>query len=281
MGRFLADIGYLNSFHTHYDNFADRPLPYQVFLDGHYNDDGLQLSYVVPTPFYLEAFAGAFAGNKFPSGGRANNNGAGAYSLSLKTGGDFSDNTSFVVGISYLGSKAGSSDRQTADGHDSLNFEGRNDLYIAHLKYNWSPNGNNLEQELILQGEYFLRKENGAYTSLDEDLVAQGNANFNAKQSGFYAEAVYKFFPKWRVGYRYSQLNATNNDKIDNALSQTALNSNGLDANLNSYMIDFTNSEFSRIRLEYSHQKQIVGDSNDVFTAQYIMVLGAHPAHKF
>lgn len=279
MGRFFADIGYLNSIHAHHDDFSNRPLPYQVFLDGQYNDDGAQLSWVAPTPFYLEAVVGAFAGDKFPAGGRSNNNGAGAYSLTLKTGGDISQNSSYIAGISYLGSKMGSDGRDSADdGHNTLNFKGSSDLYIAHLKYDWSPDGNNLQRELILQGEYFWRKENGEYASFDENGVLRNSANLSGNQSGWYGEAVYKFLPKWRAGYRYSELNA---NKVLLALSATTLNSRDLSASANSYMIDFTNSEFSRIRFQYDNAKLIAGDNNETFTLQYIMVIGAHPAHKF
>ncbi len=40
-GRALWAIGYLNEQHAHTDDFADRPLPYRVFMDHSYNDDGL------------------------------------------------------------------------------------------------------------------------------------------------------------------------------------------------------------------------------------------------
>ncbi len=281
-GRFFADIGYLNSFHSHHDNFTQRPLPYQVFLDGQYNDDGAQISYLLPTPFYAEAVAGVFAGNKFPAGGRENNNGAGAYSLSLKTGGDLGKSSAFLTGISYLGTKAGSDGRQSSDGHNFLNFQGQNNLYIAHLKYNWSPNGNNLQKELILQGEYFIRNQKGSYAKLDETGNQQARSNFRGNQNGFYAEAVYKFLPKWRIGYRYSQLQGTKAEDVKAELVNTALNNDGLRPKTNSYMIDFTNSEFSRIRAEYSNSKKTIGNKDDSrFTLQYIMVLGAHPAHKF
>ena len=49
LGRFFSNIGYLNSHHTHTDNFVDRPLAYQAFLGGQYGDDGAQLRWVAPT----------------------------------------------------------------------------------------------------------------------------------------------------------------------------------------------------------------------------------------
>ena len=37
-GRFFSGLGYVNSFHTHVDDFVERSLPYQVFLGGQYKD---------------------------------------------------------------------------------------------------------------------------------------------------------------------------------------------------------------------------------------------------
>src|SRR5207253_1860678 len=53
-GRFFSNIGYLNSHHSHTDNFVDRPLAYQAFLGNQYGDDGVQLRFVAPTDLYLE-----------------------------------------------------------------------------------------------------------------------------------------------------------------------------------------------------------------------------------
>ena len=51
-GRALWTFGYLNEQHRHGDDFVDRPLPYRTFLDGAYNDDGAELSIVLPTDLY-------------------------------------------------------------------------------------------------------------------------------------------------------------------------------------------------------------------------------------
>jgi len=46
-------------------------------------------------------------------------------------------------------------------------------------------------------------------------------------------------------------------------------------------MADWTNSEFSRLRLQYNRE-ELSGDQNDnQVILQYIMSLGAHAAHKF
>ena len=46
-------------------------------------------------------------------------------------------------------------------------------------------------------------------------------------------------------------------------------------------MTDWTNSEFGRIRLQYNREALSEGERDDQFILQYIMSLGAHPAHTF
>ena len=65
MGRAFWTFGYLNEHHSHADDFADRPLPYRVFLDKAFNDTGAQISYVFPTDLYVEAGGGVFRGDDF------------------------------------------------------------------------------------------------------------------------------------------------------------------------------------------------------------------------
>jgi hypothetical protein len=45
-------------------------------------------------------------------------------------------------------------------------------------------------------------------------------------------------------------------------------------------MFDWSNSEFSRIRLQYSQDKSST-DSADLWLLQYIAAFGAHGAHSF
>ena len=66
-GRALWTFGYLNELHAHGDDFADRPLPYRAFLDNAYNDDGVEVSVVLPTESYTEIGAGMFRGSDTPS----------------------------------------------------------------------------------------------------------------------------------------------------------------------------------------------------------------------
>jgi hypothetical protein len=269
-GRAFWTLGYLNEHHNHADDFADRPLPYRVFLDNNFNDDGAEFSYVLPTDFYSEVGGGLFRGDDFPGGG-TDGEGADSYSLFARVGGDIGDNQSWRIGGSWLSSTAGDRDSN----EHLVEFSGDTDLYIADLRYTWAPTGNARNQELILQGEYFWRNEDGMYEDTD---AGTGAVAFDDSSSGWYGQAVYKFAPQWRAGYRFTQLNVPD---LPVGLVGSALDSGGHDPYIHSVMADWTNSEFSRVRLQYNNDKTVDGETDNQFIIQYIMSLGAHGAHKY
>jgi hypothetical protein len=48
-----------------------------------------------------------------------------------------------------------------------------------------------------------------------------------------------------------------------------------------SVMVDYSWSEFSRVRLQLAQDKSMLGITDNQLTLQYVMSLGAHGAHKF
>jgi hypothetical protein len=269
-GRSLWTLGYLNEHHAHTDDFADRPLPYRAFLNGAYNDDGAQLSWVLPTDHYAELGGGVYRGDVFPFG-TAGGNGFGAWSAYARTGGDITDNQSWQATLSTL--QGNTANRSAND--DTVTFTGDSNLYLAALRYNWAPTGNPAEKELTLQGEYFTRHENGTY---DDQAFGTGPVGFNGNSNGWYAQAVYKFLPQWRVGARVARLDAP---YVPVGLLGSALDANGHDPYATSAMLDWTNSEFSRIRLQYNNEALSNGQTDNQVLLQYTMSLGAHGAHQY
>jgi len=269
-GRALWTLGYLNEQHTHADDFADRPLPYRVFLNNAYNDDGAEVTYVLPTDFYSEIGGGVFRGSDYPFG-NASGSSAGAWSVFARVGGDIGDNQNWRAGGSVL---SGNTDARTSN-QDAVKFTGDTRLYVADLRYTWSPTGNPQEQEVLLQGEYFWRNEEGAYNDV---ATATGDVAFDDHTNGWYIQGVYKFLPQWRVGYRYSRLKSPD---IPIGLLNSALDSGGHNPDAHAVMADWTNSEFSRVRLQYNHEELSPSQDDDQILLQYIMSIGAHGAHKY
>jgi hypothetical protein len=269
-GRAFWTLGYLNEHHRHADDFVDRALPYRVFLNGGFNDDGVEASYVLPTDLYAEIGGGVFRGNDFPFGQAAGAR-IGAWSAFARIGGDIGENQSWRIG-GYVLSGDGF-DR--ASNEDAVRFTGDTNLYAADVRYAWAPGGNSREHELTLQAEYFWRGEDGAYEDVDSGV---GPIAFNGDSTGWYAQSVYKFRRQWRAGYRYSRLHAP---EVPKGLMASALDSGGFDPDAHAVMVDWTNSEFSRLRLQYNREEAARGLTDNQFLVQYIMSIGAHGAHKF
>jgi hypothetical protein len=49
----------------------------------------------------------------------------------------------------------------------------------------------------------------------------------------------------------------------------------------NTVMIDWSPSEFSRLRVQYAADKSRIGVTDNQIIVQYILSLGAHGAHRF
>ncbi|MGH6821258.1 MAG: hypothetical protein ACREDU_10405, partial [Methylocella sp.] len=269
MGRMLADVGYLNTKHFHAWDFADQALVYQAFLGGQYIDDGLQLRWLAPTDFYLEFVGEILRGDSYPAGGAANS-GIGTGTVHLKTGGDVGFNNSWQFGLSWM--NADSEDRESGFEDDPLLFSGETELYIADLVWKWAPNGNSRERNLKFQAEYMWRTEEGNYS-----LPTGANEPWDEDAQGWYAQLIFQPFPRWRFGFRFDSLNG---GTASPAFIGTPLYSLGDDPQRYTLMADWSNSEFSRFRLQYELDKASL-ENDHQFALQYIFSIGAHGAHSF
>ena len=262
-GRFFSGVGYLNEKHSHNWDFIDQPLPYQAMLDTQYGDDGVQLRWLAPTPFFLEFGGELFRGDSFPGSGAAHG-GVGAYSAFVRAGDDLNESSSWQAGLSYLHTTA--KDRETGDTPDV--FNGHTDVGIASLVYKWAPDGNPTQRNLTLAGEYFVQRQSGDFNSANLD---------GEYQTGWYAQAVYQFMPRWKVGLRYDQVDSGD---VDVALADTALDNLGHTPRRGTALLEYDTSEFGRIRLQYSRDDSDI-DTNDSLLLQYTVIFGPHGAHQF
>ena len=265
-GRFFSAIGYMNERHSHTDDFADRPLPYRALLNNRYLDDGVQLRWLAPTDLFLEFGAEAMRGAQYPAGGSAHD-GLGAWALFVHAGDDFDESNSWLAGLGWLTADP----RERESGEGDL-FTGTSDLFIADLVWKWAPNGNPYRHNALFQGGVFWRDEDGRF--------APGGGTwlpYAAHQYGWYAQAVWQFMPAWRLGVRGSALHAQDPGI---RFSGTSLDTEGHDPWEASLMIDWSHSEFSRLRLQYTHDES-QPRSDDRLILQYITSLGAHGAHEF
>lgn len=289
-GRFYSSVGYVNEIHAHAWDFADAPLASRAFLGGRFADDGVQLKWLAPTDTYIEFGAEAGRGRGFPASDR-DKNGVGASNLFARIGGDIGASTAWRVGLSNLHTSAqnrGYSDLDSTATEVDNRYSGASRLWVLDGVLKWAPNGNGAETNFKLQGEYFRRSEDGNLTYNSANAAAAratATGAFNAAQSGWYAQGVYQFMPRWRAGYRYDRLNSggVKLGLVDSgaltAADFPALASHR--ATRNSLMLDFNPSETSRLRLQLAADKSQPGVTDRQVYLQYIMSLGAHGAHKF
>jgi hypothetical protein len=268
-GRFLSSVGYLNNQHAHTWDFVDAPLAYQAFLGGQYRPDGLQAKWLAPTDTLVEIGAELGSGSSFP-GNERNKNGVGGGALYVHAGDDIGASGSWRAGVSLL--RTGSANRQFEELGNVSAFSGRSRMVIADAVYKWAPNGNPTQQNFKLQGEYFRRHENGELAS--EAL----NRSVDSTQSGWYVQGVYQFVANWRAGLRYDRLSSgAPSIGLADAFPILAAYS----PSRASVMVDYSPSEFSRLRLQLAREQSRPGVSDQQIFLQYIMSLGTHAAHAF
>ena len=106
-GRFLSDFGYLNSQHTHADSFTERPAVYRALMGSHYFDDGVRVSYLMPTDFYWDIGAEAFSGKKMRAEHIKDPQEVGVYNVFTKIGADFNHEHSWQIGFNYMRNENG------------------------------------------------------------------------------------------------------------------------------------------------------------------------------
>ncbi|HEY2357528.1 MAG TPA: hypothetical protein VGH86_08760 [Phenylobacterium sp.] len=265
-GRFFSAIGYLNERHAHNWSFIDMPLPYRALLGNQYGDDGLQLRWLAPTPFFLEFGGELYRGDSFPASS-ANKNKAGAQTAFVHTGADINDNSSWLAALSYIHTDA--HDRVTDSGPMGApdTFNGSDGIGIASLVYKWAPGGNPVQKNLVLSGEYFAGHQDGTFNGLAASRDPRG----------WYAQAVYQFAPRWSIGARYAALDSVD---VPNMLAGTGFDGFGHSPRAASGLIEYDTSEFGRFRAEFTHD---MSDQhpNDELMFQYTVVYGPHGAHRY
>lgn len=264
-GRYFSGVGYLNKFHNHADDFADRPLPYQAFFGGQYIPDGLQVRWIAPTPLLLEFGTELNWGSNFPSTGNSTTS-PDAWTFFTNLGGDIGVSHSWQLGLSYLSADIVGRGSEAVGAPPLETFTGDSDLTGLDFVWKWAPNGNSTVQNFKLQGEYFSRDESGTFAGLPYD----------GDQDGWYLQGIWQFRQGWRVGYRHDEVDADNGTLF----SGTILEDPGRSSARDSLMIDWSLSEFSRLRMQFIDDR-VLDVSDSQFLLQYIMSIGSHGGHEF
>jgi len=279
-GRFFSSLGYLNEVHAHAWDFVDQPLVYRTFWNNQLAEDGVQLRWLAPTDTFIELGAEVGRGLSFPGTSRQKN-GVGSSVLFAHVGSDVGVSNSWLAGISLHQTKQENAqfdavpDLLGTEGGVSNLFNGNSRTAGVDFVWKYAPNGNMRLTNFKLQGEYFRRRDTGTLTyNLTEP------DSYSVTQSGWYLQGIRQFKPRWRVGLRYDQLNS-GTAQVGFMNAPNIISNYGYTPKRTTLMLDYSPSEFSRMRMQLAQDKSRQGLADTQFFVQYIMSLGAHGVHKF
>ena len=249
-GKFRSAFGRINEKHQHAWNFDEQPIIYKaLFGPDMISDPGLQLQWVAPTDTYIMAGVDAMQGTNDRSFGDVEKNNL--YVGYLKSSLDLTDDLSVLGGVSYAHGKTDLSKDSDVYGVD-LTFRDQLGSYSA----------------LIWQSEYLQRNKD-----------TNATVNSTDKQAGFYTQLVYQYNNNFSGGVRYEKI--TKNETDLSAYS--GIDTSGLDKT--TAMLQYKPFPFSRLRVEYSHDrtKVIAGQRKDIDTTMLTLNIatGAHGAHAY
>ena len=280
-GRFFSRLGYFNERHAHSWDFADAPLVYRALLGRQLINDGVQLSWTVPTPLFIQLGGELGRGDRFPG---AADDGQGAYTLFARLGGDLNAHHHWQLAAAYWSADA---EHRESGGHghdedeedgESVLFTGDTDVTSVGAKWRWAPGGNPKSSHLALQVEYLQREEDGDIEIEGGDHGGESTA-YDGDQSGWYAQAVYQFSPIWSAGLRYGELDIENSGDEHEVLEEAGLDTHDHTPKRSSVMVEYNYSTHSLVRLQYNEDDSYEDADTQVFL-QYVMHLGGHGGHR-
>ena len=274
-GQWFTDFGRLNPRHPHQWDFVDQPLVLnRLFGPDGLRNPGVQVAWLAPTPFFLEASLNLLNGKGETAWSFRNSEGAEFHGRTgvdrlLKNLGDLvyvpriatsfelrSSNTLVVGATAALGPNSAGDDTDTS-------------IYGLDLYWKWRP-------ERAMKGfPFFSLQTEGMKRSYEagEDAAA-GLPAETLRDDGFYAQCLWGFRPRWVLGLRGEAVGGDRGAFPDEGVWRAGRTR--LSTNLTWYP-----SEFSKLRLQYNRDTgRFVGDENSLWV-QMEFLLGSHGAHKF
>ena len=257
LGKLRGTFGKHGQLHTHAFPFIQAPLVMANTIgEEGFKDSGLEAAWLTPLPWFAELTGGIYqaiatdADQPLDLGSTRHDNVP--FLGHLKNQFDLNDATTLEVGQSILQGRG-------ADGRS-------HGAYGADVTFRNVPARSSNRHGWILQGEYLQKgsSSDGAYVR---------------EQDGGYASFQYRASQVWWLGVRGEQ---ARNSEADFVVDDTgaALAATVHRASVN---VAWAPSEFSFVRLEYSHATADAGihPSDDRIMIQMSYTVGYHPAHAY
>jgi len=278
-GKIKSGIGRLNRQHSHVWDFVDAPLVYRaMFGDEGLSDDGVQLTWLAPTPFYLLFGTEVFNGDNDPSFNDLSDDhdelpshdAPRLYTAFMKTGPDLGPNHALQFGLSGLSGR-----HEVWDEDEEGGASGESRIFGTDFVYKYDAMRSHGDGDVIVQGEYFYRDQDLDHTVATwEDMPA-----WTASQDGYYVQGLYGFLPRWRTGLRWDQVGLINNVSTPEEDDLACEESYRLTS-----VLDWKFSEFSLLRLQAGRGWYATDDGREnawEFALEWQVTFGKHPAHDF
>jgi putative OmpL-like beta-barrel porin-2 len=257
LGKIRGFFGKQGLLHTHAFPFIEGPIvmPNTIGEEG-FKDTGIEAAWLTPLPWYAELTGGVYqaegpsADNPLDFGSTAHDNVP--YLGHFKNQFDVTNSTTLEVGQSALQGRG-------ADGHHHA-------AYGADVTFRNVPAQNSNRRGWILTGEYLQRG-----STIGSDYVRNAD--------GGYASFQYRLSQLWWAGVRGEEARDSFADfVVDDAGTPLAAKVTRVSAN-----VSWNPSEFSFVRLEYSHANADAGihRNDDRILAQVSYTIGYHPAHAY
>lgn len=301
-GRFLSEIGYQNSQHRHAWEFSQQNLAYATLLGDHgLIDNGLQLTWLAPAPFFLQLGAELLQGSEQErfgalvdahdaeavldesvGGPAATRGGPRLGTLFVKAGPDLGAAQALQFGLSYARARQFQQlldEDDSALSGDEFALEGRQSLYGVDVVYKRDGGGEKGAGSLKLVAEYLRLEKDMKVGAADAGAPVVAGDRVTGTQDGWYVQGVYGVAPRWQLGLRHEVTGDTNEVKE----AGTRL---GFDASARSTLaLTWLPTEFSRLRLELA-QGDLYDEAGDKTRLKqvvlgYTMSMGSHGAHRF
>jgi hypothetical protein len=284
-GQFFAAFGRQNPQHPHTWAFVDDP----IILTRAFGPEGLrsvgaQISWLVPVPFYTEAFLGILDGQGGTAFSFRNPGDPDSFGVNRVHGRATFDRVMAgpqdLVYVPRLVSSFELTDQQTlvlgtsgAFGPNETGPHSRSEVYGVDAYWKWKPaNASEGFPFVSFQTEALFSRFGAA---ADPTATVPGPlAAENLHDWGFYSQVLWGFHPHWVAGLRgeYASGDTGAFDAFDVFRGQRTR----ISPDMTWYI-----SEFSKLRLQYNYDHgEFFGDQHSVWL-QMEFLLGAHGAHKF
>lgn len=178
---------------------------------------------------------------------------------------------------------------EALQGSNELSFgePEKNNLYVGYLKTGFDLGENTTvlaggsiakgkteanQDSKLYGGEFTLKHILDSYSSLSWQSEYLYRDKNNEKQAGLYSQLLYDMDSNWELGTRYDALTKNLVNQPDDLKKYSAI-------------IQYKPFEFSKLRLQYSHDKSksFGGErrTEDMIALEFLIEAGAHGAHAF